>query len=65
MKQEVSNNKKNRIGYFYKVQQVAKIMKKVYFEESKQLRKVMLDLNRKETKKIIFKISKLHQQNVI
>ena len=45
MKQEVSNNEKNRIEYFYKMQQVAKILKKAYSDECKCLEEKMLDLN--------------------
>ena len=65
MKQEVSNSENDRIQYFYKVQQVAKILKKAYFDENKQLKKIMLDLNTSERKIKIFKKFKLHRQNVI
>ena len=50
MKQKVSNNENDRIQYFHKVQQVAKILKKAYLDESKQLKEAMLDLNTSEKK---------------
>ena len=65
MKQEVPNNENNRIQYFHKVQQVAKILKKAYFDENKQLKEAMLDLNTSEKKIQIFEKSKLHRQNAI
>ena len=65
MKQEVSNSENDRIQYFHKVQQVAKILKKAYSDESKQLRKAMLDLDISKRKIEIFEKSKLHRQDAI
>ena len=50
MKQEISDSENDRIQYFHKVQQVAKILKKAYLDESKQLKEAMLDLNTSEKK---------------
>ena len=50
MKQEIPNSENNRIQYFYKVQQVAKILKEAYSDESKQLKEAMLDLNTSKKK---------------
>ena len=65
MKQEVPNSENDRIQYFHKVQQVAKILKKAYFDENKQLKKTLLDLNTSKRKIKIFEKSKLHRQNAI
>ena len=65
MKQEVSNSENDRIQYFHKVQQVARIIREAYFNESKQLKKAMLDLNTSKKKIQIFEKFELHRQNVI
>ena len=65
MKQEVSNSENDRIQYFHKVQQVAKILKKAYLDESKQLKEAMLDLNTLRKKIQILERSKLHRQDAI
>ena len=65
MKQEILNSENNKIQYFHKVQQVAKIIKKAHFEKSEQLNKVMLNLNTLKKEIQIFKRSKLHRQNTI
>ena len=61
MKQEVSNNKNDRIQYFHKVQQVARIIKKAYFNKNKQLKEIMLDLNTSRKKIQISERFKLHR----
>ena len=43
------------------MQQVAKILKKAYFDESKQLKETMLDLNTSKKKIQIFEKFKLHR----
>ena len=47
------------------MQQVARIIRKACFNESKQLKKVMLDLNTSRKEIQIFERFKLHRQNVI
>ena len=60
MKQKVSNSEKNWIEYFYKVQQVAKILKSTCSNKCKCLEEKMLDLNISKKKIKIFKKFKLH-----
>ena len=60
MKQDISNNEENRIQYFHNVQRVAKILKKVYLNECKQLKKDILNLNLKKKEVIMFERSKLY-----
>ena len=45
------------------MQQVARIIRKAYFDESKQLKEVMLDLNTSRKEIQILERSKLHRQN--
>ena len=48
MKQDVSNNEKERIQYFYEVQRVTSLLKQAYSDDCERLIKDMLDLNIKK-----------------
>ena len=47
------------------MQRIAKMLKKVYSDECKRLKKDIFSLNFKEKKVIIFEKSKLHRQDAI